>query len=192
VNEPDSAADNLADVPRGAEEIARRAIILSAVSACAYGDDKGTTIGWLQSERLWSDVSPSEQAFLVHEHTLQQQIDMTWRIEALVPLLWVIHKLDGLPPVDRQFDPREMEPVLVFRPAAVSAFVASAVLRSDEEIAEAYEAVHLAHWRVNDARVFGKPIPTDVNPSVVRERHYAFNWIVGYGNQVWDDITTDT
>ena len=32
----------------------------------------------------------------------------------------------------------------------------------------------------------------DVNPSVIRERHYAFNWIIGYCNQTWDEISTDT
>ena len=32
----------------------------------------------------------------------------------------------------------------------------------------------------------------DVLPSVVYERHYALNWLIGYCDQSWDEVTTDT
>ena len=27
---------------------------------------------------------------------------------------------------------------------------------------------------------------------VVIERHHALNWLIGYENQQWDDVSTDT
>ena len=48
------------------------------------------------------------------------------------------------------------------------------------------------HWAVVDARVNGLEIPSDIDASVVYERHYALNWLVGYSGQEWDDISTDT
>jgi hypothetical protein len=29
-------------------------------------------------------------------------------------------------------------------------------------------------------------------PGVIEERHYALNWLIGYFNQDWDDVATDT
>jgi hypothetical protein len=117
---------------------------------------------------------------------------MTWRIEALVPLLWVLRKIDLMPSLVQQFDTTEAVKKLVFPPASAANFVATATLRSEGEIQSEYEKVYDAHWRVRDAQLFGKLPPSDVNASVVQERHHAFNWIIGYGNQTWDEVTTDT
>jgi Domain of unknown function (DUF4272) len=188
----DSPSEELEDVPRGAEEIARRTLILSAVIACAYGADKRATVDWFTSQKLWTDVSPEEKAFLTGEPTSQAQIDMTWRIEALVPLLWALRKIDAMPSLAQQFDTTEAVKTLVFPPASIAVFVAAAALRSEAEIKSEYEKVYDAHWRVRDAQLSGKAPPLDVNAGVVRERHHAFNWIIGYGNQTWDEVATDT
>ena len=191
-HDSDSPSEDLEDVPRGAEEISRRALILSAIIACAYGADKRATTDWFASQNLSTDVSPEERAFLTGQPTSQQQINMTWRIEALVPLLWVLRKIDSMPSLAQQCDTTEAVKKLVFPPASVATFVATAALRSESEIWNEYEKVYDAHWHVRDAQLFGKPPPSDVNASVVRERHHAFNWIIGYGNQTWDEVTTDT
>jgi hypothetical protein len=187
-----SRIEDIEDVPRGAEEIARRVLILGATIGCAFGAEKRDAIAWLRSEGLWIDVSPEEAAFLSRKHTQQQKIDMTWRIEALVPLLWVLRKIDVMPSLAEQFDIAEADSLLVFSPAPIGSFVLSASLRAASEIEEEYEKVYQAHWQVRDARLFGRTPPADINASVVQERHHAFNWIVGYGNQTWDEISTDT
>lgn len=43
-----------------------------------------------------------------------------------------------------------------------------------------------------EARVRRQPMPDDVEPGVVYERHYALNWLIGYMDQEWDEISTDT
>jgi hypothetical protein len=97
-----------------------------------------------------------------------------------------------MPSVAQQFDTTEAVKTLVFPSASTASFIASAKLRPEAEIREEYERVYDAHWRVRDAQLFGKPPVSDVNPGVVRERHHTFNWIIGYCNQTWDEISTDT
>ena len=65
-------------------------------------------------------------------------------------------------------------------------------LRAEAEILAANEAIYQLHWSVRDARLFGRPTPAELHPGVIRERHYALNWLIGYNGQDWDDITTDT
>jgi hypothetical protein len=122
----------------------------------------------------------------------QEQIDITWRIEALVPLLWALRKIDSMPSLAQQFDTTEAVKTLAFPPTPIATFVAAATLRSEGKIRAEYEKVYDAHWRVRDAQLFRKSPPPEVNAGVVRERHHAFNWIIGYGNQTWDEVTTDT
>jgi hypothetical protein len=43
-----------------------------------------------------------------------------------------------------------------------------------------------------DARLKGKKPPAGVEPGVTLERHHALNWLVGYMDRDWDDVTTDT
>lgn len=81
---------------------------------------------------------------------------------------------------------------MVFPPAPIAQFLRSALLRHADEVRAEYDIVYQAHWRVRDAELFGKPPPEDVDHGVVQERHHAFNWIVGYCGQSWDEITTDT
>jgi hypothetical protein len=180
------------DVPRTAEEIARRALVLSTVIASAFGADKATGLAWLEAHGLRRDISPEEGAFLRAPHTEQQKINFTWRMEAMVPLLWAIRKIDEMPSLLVQAEGEALARTVVFPPAPVGPFLASATLRSPEKIAEEYERVYQAHWRVRDARLFGKPPPADVEAGVVQERHHAFNWIIGYNGQPWDEISTDT
>ena len=47
-------------------------------------------------------------------------------------------------------------------------------------------------WAVVDARVKNKPCPVGLDPGVVQERHHALNWLIGYMDQEWDDVATDT
>ncbi len=71
-------------------------------------------------------------------------------------------------------------------------FLADAKLRPLPEILDHADRIYRYHWAVVDARVNGRdPLPS-MEPGVTLERHYAFNWLVGYMEQEWDDIGTDT
>jgi hypothetical protein len=47
------------------------------------------------------------------------------------------------------------------------------------------------HWALVDARLNGRPAPSGLNPDIVMW-DWAARWLVGYGDQEWDDISLDT
>lgn len=180
------------DIPRTAEEVARRALVLSAVITVAYGASTRGILDWLVKEGLQDEISAREKEFLCGRVSEQDRIDLTWRVEALQVLLWCINKVDSLSHISSQCDTELMKPAIVFPPESTAEFVSSSTLRDEEEIYYEYEKSYQAHWAIRDAQIYDKEMPDGVDPGVAYERHYAFNWVLGYMGQAWDEITTDT
>lgn len=192
LNEPDEDLDDVEDEVRSAEQIAKRALALAAVVSCAYGDSKEDVSRWLKNEKLWDDLSPSEKTFLETETSTETNAELTWKIEALIPLLWAINKIDEMPGIDKQCDTDPLKQAVIWSPDATHEYISSSELRDEDEIFDEYEKVYQAHWEVRDAQLNNKTMPKKYDPEVVYERHYGFNWLTGYMGQGWDDITTDT
>lgn len=177
------------DVPRTADVVAKRCLVLYAVVAAGNRQGRAGLVEWLRGEGLFADASPAEMAFLGGgEPTEQQMINASWRTEALGVLLWALGKVDAA----------DIGNVPVLRAAlpglygATGEFVARAALRDEVEILTFYEAIYQAHWAVRDARLNGRAAPEELHPGVLQERHHAFNWLIGYCGQEWDEVTTDT
>lgn len=192
MEEPEDDDEDWEDVPRTAKEIARGALVLSAVIACAYGASKEETIKWLQREGLWAGVSPLEMEFLSNDVSEKERANLTWKVEALVPLLWTINKIGSMPALTQQCNTGPLKSAVIWPPAETREYIESSVLRSEDELEGEYEKVYQAHWKVRDARINGRPISDGYDPEVIYERHYGFNWIIGYMGQSWDDVSTDT
>lgn len=194
LNVADDDDDDLEDKVRTADEIAKRALIVSTVVACAYDHSKKKNeVGWLKKEKLWDHVSPDEKKFLLSaKENKKKEIFYSWKVETLVPLLWSIGKLKNLQRLNEQCNIPEIKKAMVFSPDPADHFIRSAVLLSEKKILKEYDKVYDAHWKVVDAKLHNKKIPKGYNPEVIYERHYGFNWLTGYMGQDWDDITTDT
>lgn len=190
--EDDDFDDDVGNVNRTAKEIAKRALTLAAVISCAYGDDKNTVIKWLKKENLWNNVTHLEREFLSSESSEKSKAQFTWKIEALVPLLWVINKLDKMPAINKQCDTELLKKAVIWSPHPTKEYISSAALRDEDEISEEYEKIYDAHWVVRDAQLNNKIVPKKYDSEVVFERHYGFNWATGYMGQPWDEISTDT
>lgn len=190
--EDDEIDDEADDVIRTAENIARRALALAAVVSCAYGDHRKNVAAWLKKEGLWKNVTPLERDFLLNESTEKSRAGFTWKIEALVPLLWVINKLDKMPAINKQCDTEPLKKAVIWSPNPTQEYISSSVLRDEDEISEEYEKIYEAHWTVRDAQLNNKSVPKKYDAEVVSERHYGFNWAIGYMGQSWDEISTDT
>ncbi|MEO5925656.1 MAG: DUF4272 domain-containing protein [Bryobacteraceae bacterium] len=176
---------------REAREIASRCLVLYAVCAAGHKQSRSLLREWLQRERLWTHASPEERAlFEASELSDRDGIQATWRIEAVVPLLWALGHLRDLPRPTALCDVPAIQALLPTIGAATGGFVEAAQLRSEVEIWEGLEATYQAHWQVNDARYHGKQIPGGLNPGAIRERHLGLNWLTG--NVEWDEVTTDT
>jgi hypothetical protein len=175
-----------------AEKIAKRSLVLSAVITAAYGSPVADIFDWLKKENLYSELTPNELRFLNEPTNKKSIINITWKLEALAALLWSISKLDELPKLTRQCDTEPLKKAVVWPPYPTKKFIETSLLRSKDVISREYENVYQAHWKVRDAKINGREIPEELVSGVVMERHYGFNWIVGYEGQEWDDITTDT
>jgi len=181
------------DELRDSNSCAKRCVILYGVVAAGHGEDGLKIISWLKEQKLWSFVSAQEREFLESTAPSERQIvNATWRIEALHLLLWSLNKIQSVSCLSEMCNVEEIQSIFTFYLKETGEFIDSAELRNEDEIDNNNELIYQAHWKVRDAQNNGKSIPDKLNSSVIKERHYAINWLTGYCGQEWDDITTDT
>ena len=118
------------------------------------------------------------------------RIQFAWRYEAASTLLWALGFVAqlGKPAqiCDVEFAARTMTET------TTSQFVEASELRPIADILDQADLIYRYHWAVRNARLKGQQIPADIDPDVTEERHYALNWLIGYLEQAWDDVSTDT
>ena len=175
-----------------ASEVARRCLVLYAVVAAGHEESRDDLMSWLAKQGRSETIGPEEDAFFRSKGPSRQQlVNATWRIEAVLPLLWALGKTSELPAPTSLCDVdlvcSRLPPLL--EPARQ--FIEGAALRDEFEIWDAHEETYQAHWAVRDAQLNGKPIPNSYNSGVIRERHLALNWLISQ-EDAWDDVTTDT
>jgi hypothetical protein len=177
---------------RTPQQVAKRAIVLYAVSAVGHGADNKRAVAWLKNEGLWESVSPKEKG-LFESSNLQDQekIDATWRAESLWTLLWALKKTDQLELPKEGVDLRLIQDIMPAPDTSCESFIAQATLRSPADILDALDLIYRIHWAVVEERLHNREPPGGFHESLVYERHYALNWLVRYAEK-WDDITTDT
>jgi hypothetical protein len=105
-------------------------------------------------------------------------------------LLWALGFVDALGRPAGQIDPGEAVRILDDR--GRDGLVAAARLRPAGELLDAADLIYRSHWAVRDAQFHGRAPPAGLNADVVAERHYALNWLIGYGDAEWDEVSTDT
>jgi hypothetical protein len=187
------ADDEDLDKLRTAKEVAQRTIALHCAIAAAHGVSKANITEWLKEQNLWSALSPREMSFIESESNDEKSIiRMTWKVEALVPLLWAIKKLDRM---NDMTTVSNTGPLVGAIPALFSdtgGYISSASLRKEKETRDEYERIYDSHCEVRSAMRHGSPAYRGINPHVIFERHYGFNWLIGYLGQAWDVVTPDT
>ena len=171
---------------RSTHDVVLRSLCLFAVMAKGFDYPLDWYEECLTDSELKLAFSPDENAFLADPAPDQSVADnFTWRGECCLTLLWSIGLIDSLDPPTEQFDPDEFFEIFA------EGWRSKAKLRTPSEIYDEHDLIYLYHWAVVGAGV-GYAQCEDVLPNVVYERHYALNWLIGYCNQSWDDITTDT
>ena len=178
-------------VVRSPSDVAERSLALLAAIDHAHKRPEQAQSYRPLPARFCAHLSEAEAAFLAtpapSEH---DRVQFSWRAEALVSLLWALGHIPSLYPLNRQADLRSIA-VIQAALASPDSFVACAALRPTSVLQEAEDDLYQHHWRVRDAQLFGKPMPSDLDPEVVFERRYGLSWLVGWGD-TWDDVPTDT
>jgi hypothetical protein len=198
--------DDEETVLRESAEVARRLLVLSAVTYRADGGDRQKARGLIDRHGLWPQVSPEERQLLEAE---QADPDLTrkllWRLEGVWVLAWALGELE-LPWPAGFCDVKRLTTTV--RDCDVRPdFVRGATLRPKAEILDALQLTLLQHWAIRDAFVHQRDIPIDLDwagaaqmmpvrgcptTGVVAERHHALNWLVRFSDADWDDVDTPT
>lgn len=176
---------------RTAEEIAKRAIAVCLAAVKGEGLDQATIDSLVQKFGADKFFSPEEAAFIKSPNpTQQERVQFSWRYECYWVLLWALAYVDTLERPDAICDVRKA--VGFLRDRDTAQFLKDAKLRPLSAILDEADLIYRYHWAVVDARLKGKEAPAKLEGGVVMERHYVLNWLIGYMDQDWDNISTDT
>jgi hypothetical protein len=191
---------------RGPAEMARRALVLSAVTLRADGGPRDKALEIIESRNLWPAVSPKEETFLRAEETDKQAAhSLLWRLEGLWVLAWALGDVELDWPRKMCDVPRLVGVIRGYESDAD--FITKAKLRPTADLLDAVQLTLLIHWAIRDAWIHKRPIPEDLDwasgakmvpvsecPAigVVAERHHALNWLIRFGDADWDDVDTPT
>ena len=176
---------------RSAQDIAKRLLILTYL--CYVGEVPDATsdvITFLKSEKLWDNVSADERELFQKELTDKEKVNISWRTEAIWLLLWAINKVDKLELPQNEVSIPDILECLPKIMASTKDFIESATIRTTSDILDVSDLTYRLHWATRNAEL-NNSRTTDLNSSIVSERHYAINWVTFYMDN-WDDITTDT
>ena len=176
---------------RSTEEIAKRAIALLTVAVKAHGVNQEGIDGIVETYDLESVLSPNEVKFINDESPSEyDKAQFSWRYEAAWVLLWALGYVEELSYPSTLCDVNAA--IAFVDQRSTEQFISDAKLRPIAEILDETDLIYRYHWAVVDDRINGRPPPSEINSSVVLERHYTLNWLVGYMGQEWDDVSTDT
>jgi hypothetical protein len=184
-------ADESEALIRPKEEVARRAIAVAICAVKGEGMEQAQVLGIVERYQATPFFSPAEQDFIndpaPSEH---DRIQFCWRYECLWVFLWALGFVEKLARPDQVCDAGTAVRHLVDH--STESFIAAARLRSIEEILDEADLAYRYDWAAVDARVKGQPAPAGLDGGIIKERHYALNWLIGYMNEAWDDVSTDT
>jgi hypothetical protein len=178
-------------VRRTTEEVATRAMALCIVAAKAEGLEQEVVDQVVKEFELESAFSPKEKGFINEpEPSRHDCVQFIWRYECYWVMLWALGFVDKLDRPEHGCDAKYAVSILLDN--GRDGFLKKASLRPQSEILDAADLVYRYHWAVVDARTENLEAPAKLSADVVVERHYALNWLIGYMNQEWDDVSTDT
>lgn len=176
---------------RTTEEIAQRTIAVILAAVKGEGLDQETVDSLVKKYGAEKFFTPEEAAFIKSAPPTQQdRIKFSWRYECAWVLLWSLGYVESLPKPEGICDVPKLVGIIKDRDTAQ--FIKEAKLRPLDQILDQADLIYRYHWATTDARVKGQPAPAQLEGGVVQERHHALNWLIGYMDQAWDDISTDT
>lgn len=164
--------------------------LLAVIGKVHQGNDSKFT-DWFIKNSIEQYLSHQETVFINTDSPEQNVIrNFSWKAEALTSLLWGINLISDMPALNKEFDVYSVSGLseIINNP---DEFKKNIKLRPDSDLNKMENELYNQHWRVRDAQLFGKDMPSELNPSIVYERRYGMSWLAGWGDD-WDDVPTDT
>ena len=178
---------------RTAEELGIRIACLFCVVGWSF--EPGDTVfrDYLKENNLWDHLTPDEVTFLSSTAPARQTIiNFTWRCEALFILMWAVRLFEELPLPREQVDNSEIISRFPDVDSSPWPFIRNLQIRSTREVLDASDLIYRLHWATREAELKEASPPAGLIPGVIKEWHHAINWITKYGDEGWDDVSTDT
>ncbi|PIT05973.1 hypothetical protein TSA1_09270 [Bradyrhizobium nitroreducens] len=176
---------------RSKEEVALRTLCVLFVAAKGEGLGEDLVEQLLGSYELRPHLTPVELAFVLDKSPSQHdRIQFTWRHEAAWTLLWALGFVAQLGKPAQFCDVGFAASTMAER--TTSQFIEDSELRPIADILDQADLIYRYHWAVRNALARGQQIPAALDPGVTEERHHALNWLIGYQDQAWHHVTTDT
>jgi len=158
--------------PPSAEQVARRALVLAAVSARALVEMGGepeqvetfrqTLLDWVETLELGPELEQWERDVLdtpAGGFDAQTHVNAMWRVEGLTVLAWALHRYD-MPHYDQLTDPQDLHArVGLMDVDAARDFLATATLRPPAALDYLRTHYLMVHWRLRDYML--RPAPVD-------------------------------
>ena len=175
--------------PRTLQQVAERLLALTFIALKGEGLEQDRLMTIITERNGMPLFTPKERAFITDpdadEHT---RIQFAWRYEAAWTLFWALKFTDG---------PLALPNAICDVPLLVSTVrdttdLAIHGLQTTNNLLNEADLIYRYHWAVRQAQIDGDPVPAGLEPGVVMERHYALNWLIGYDNADWDDVSTNT
>jgi hypothetical protein len=145
-----------------AEQVARRAIILSVVSCYAITNQQPDNhqaaslakraCDWLQAIGLHDEATDWERNILTRPFgslTERDKINGSWLSEAVLVLAWSLGRTEMVP-FDLQCDPAAVANSLGFLQSADETVLSKPRLRSSDELDQYNDFIYNLHWRLRD------------------------------------------
>lgn len=178
-------------IRRTETQIAERITALMIQIAYSETSDQGFAQALIAQHGAEDFLTEMEMAYLSNpEPSQQENINAAWRYEAVNVLMWSLGFLDTMGPANDICDVNAIVDVFLSNPG--EALSQKAKLRPQSELLDAADLVYRQRWADVEASLSGLDLSAKLNSSVLLERHYALNWLVGYLNQDWDNVSTDT
>jgi Domain of unknown function (DUF4272) len=183
--------DEAASKRRSTEDVVLRAVALYVVALKGVAIKQAEIDQLVREYRLGTVLTRDEQAFVSNPAPSWQDLArFSWRFEAGHVLLWSAGLVDPLVSPHSPIDPGSSANLI--RRGTRAALLARAKARPLATLLDQADLAYRYHWAVVEARVNHVAPPKAVNADVIMERHAALNWLIGYMEQDWDEVTTDT
>jgi len=170
--------------------VAKRIVILYALTGLAHEADCELLRKWLLNNRLYEALLPAERLSFEKTLSRQDEIDLSWKKEALVALAWSGWLVDDLP---LPFDESNLDPIFPRIPPEVDvpSFLSGFALRHEEDLYYQTDLHYCLHWALRHPEVWSAAVLRRPRIDIVIERRHALEWLIGAADS-WDDVPLDT
>jgi hypothetical protein len=170
--------------------VARRLVILYALTGLANEADAKLLRQWLVENGLYDELLPSERPCFEKPLSRQEEIDLSWKQEALLVLAWSGWLVEDLP---LPFSEGSLDPIFPRIPpeVEVSSFVSGFAVRHDEDLYYQTDLHYCLHWALRHPEAWDASALRRPRIDIVIERRHALEWLIGAADS-WDDVPLDT